>query len=801
MAISQEEEAFLNSRGINLDDQFDDNQLKEIGSLINQYRSTQDNKGLLNTAGSLLTGIDAYTFGVGNKVGELGNAAIDWATGQDSFGNAYDKYYKANKLAKETFSEDHPFLSLGISLASPSVLGKVGAVKKGKELLSGGEKFKDALKTNIALNTATGGVQGAMNEESLEDMAMGGGIGAAAGGLVGGLTTPFASAIDYLIGKPSTLKMDAYRKAMGMTKEAVDNEGKQAEQVQELYNMGFRPGLKSKGAVKETLDEAAKAPRNDISNILGSADIALEGVNAQRAEDLTEAFNDNVNSLKQYGQKRQGIAQGQLEAAEAKNLDKFNAESDNALKLYHDRFGLYKPNGGIDPEIDSYLQSLDPDQFQELYQKFKNGDRMNVKDIQAMKAYDAQFDPYNEAVGKAKKGLESANSKAKDAFSSKSSAIDDNVGYKIGELEGNLERDLNNPIRPKLDEGRFIDDVSRTFDSGKRDQADAVAQDYLHKLRENGDRSKSFTGLNDEKTTLGKRINWGGSDLTQIDKDTSTSAYHMIKQALEDGVQKYLGDDALIKYQGAKKTLGTLTESSKNLGDQIDKAKGYNPFTSLIHNLLTDNKYVNNAAYYGLEAADKAIKKTFGTNKTDFTTKLPLLTNILKEKFDTDYSDKRIEGQKADDRTSLNFSEGDNDMPVKNTGYKALDSIEDEDLKKLAHAVIKQESAWNPKAVSKAGAEGLMQIMPAMQKAYGVKNEFDPEENIRGGVSILQDELKAFKGDRMLALAAYNAGRPAVMRAIRKGGSRDFEVIKEHLPQETQDYVLKVLKNYDSIEV
>ncbi|MGH9787414.1 MAG: lytic transglycosylase domain-containing protein [Candidatus Acidiferrales bacterium] len=82
----------------------------------------------------------------------------------------------------------------------------------------------------------------------------------------------------------------------------------------------------------------------------------------------------------------------------------------------------------------------------------------------------------------------------------------------------------------------------------------------------------------------------------------------------------------------------------------------------------------------------------------------------------------------------------------------------------LVRAVIEVESAWNPRAVSHKGAQGLMQLMPATAARYGVRNVFDPKENVSGGVRHLRFLLDLFNGDTRLALAAYNAGENAVTR-------------------------------------
>lgn len=104
----------------------------------------------------------------------------------------------------------------------------------------------------------------------------------------------------------------------------------------------------------------------------------------------------------------------------------------------------------------------------------------------------------------------------------------------------------------------------------------------------------------------------------------------------------------------------------------------------------------------------------------------------------------------------------------------------------LLHAVITAESSYNPDAISRAGAVGLMQLMPETAKQYGVSNRRDPKQNIYGGSRYLRYLLKLFKNDLRLALAAYNAGEGTV----KKYGNK--------IPpyKETQNYVKKVIKYY-----
>lgn len=103
----------------------------------------------------------------------------------------------------------------------------------------------------------------------------------------------------------------------------------------------------------------------------------------------------------------------------------------------------------------------------------------------------------------------------------------------------------------------------------------------------------------------------------------------------------------------------------------------------------------------------------------------------------------------------------------------------------LVHAVIQVESDFNPRCVSNKGARGLMQLIPETAHRYGVKDIFDPEDNIRGGVHYLADLLEMFGHDMERALAAYNAGEGAV---TRYGGIPPY--------QETSTYVNRALTVY-----
>lgn len=104
----------------------------------------------------------------------------------------------------------------------------------------------------------------------------------------------------------------------------------------------------------------------------------------------------------------------------------------------------------------------------------------------------------------------------------------------------------------------------------------------------------------------------------------------------------------------------------------------------------------------------------------------------------------------------------------------------------LLHAVIRVESAYNPGAVSSAGAMGLMQLMPDTARRYGVTDRSDPVQNVEGGARYLRDLIAMFNSDLTLAIAAYNAGENAVIK------------YNHSIPPypETQNYVKQVLALY-----
>ncbi|MEA1936253.1 MAG: lytic transglycosylase domain-containing protein [Thermodesulfobacteriota bacterium] len=103
----------------------------------------------------------------------------------------------------------------------------------------------------------------------------------------------------------------------------------------------------------------------------------------------------------------------------------------------------------------------------------------------------------------------------------------------------------------------------------------------------------------------------------------------------------------------------------------------------------------------------------------------------------------------------------------------------------LVKAIIMAESSYNPRAVSKKGAKGLMQLMPQTARALGVVDIFDPEHNINAGVRYFKRLMNRFDGDTRLALAAYNAGSRKV---------RQYQGVPPF--RATKHYIKKVFRYY-----
>jgi soluble lytic murein transglycosylase-like protein len=114
----------------------------------------------------------------------------------------------------------------------------------------------------------------------------------------------------------------------------------------------------------------------------------------------------------------------------------------------------------------------------------------------------------------------------------------------------------------------------------------------------------------------------------------------------------------------------------------------------------------------------------------------------------------------------------------------------DEDL---VREVVRAESNFNPNAVSRAGAKGLMQLMDSTARAMHVRNAYNPDENLAGGTRYLRSLLDRYDGNVKVALAAYNAG-PGRIDRLGIDTDEELEARYDQLPRETQRYVAKIMQ-------
>lgn len=228
-------------------------------------------------------------------------------------------------------------------------------------------------------------------------------------------------------------------------------------------------------------------------------------------------------------------------------------------------------------------------------------------------------------------------------------------------------------------------------------------------------------------------------------------------------------------------------------------------FSSMIQNLLSSggqaqaaqryvelNRYVDNFNKQ-IKAQNPADMMQQGINSMDGVQPYngPSFDNVLKASAKTPFGS--LLTGKALNVNAQRINEADygsevnTDTPSKNQILNLVTSVSREHGvdDKLVKALIKQESGFNPKAKSHAGALGLMQLMPSTAKGLGVTDPLNPVQNVEGGVKYLKSMLDRYNGNIILALAAYNAGPGAV---DKYSGVPPYK--------ETQNYVKNILSDY-----
>lgn len=224
---------------------------------------------------------------------------------------------------------------------------------------------------------------------------------------------------------------------------------------------------------------------------------------------------------------------------------------------------------------------------------------------------------------------------------------------------------------------------------------------------------------------------------------------------------------------------GGQTQAMQRYAQISNRVNNLNPQQAQIPQNPLDTIYPKNATKTSPfeEVLQSSAKSNFGTLLLDPRLK-QVNANIVKQTPQTSLQNALTEATAVQANTQV--SSKSQILNVVSQISKKYDVDE-----KLVQALIKQESGFNPKAKSKSGAIGLMQLMPATAKNLGVKDPYNTVQNVEGGVKYLKSMLNKYNGNVILALAAYNAGPGAV---DKYSGVPPYK--------ETQNYVKNILSNY-----
>lgn len=226
----------------------------------------------------------------------------------------------------------------------------------------------------------------------------------------------------------------------------------------------------------------------------------------------------------------------------------------------------------------------------------------------------------------------------------------------------------------------------------------------------------------------------------------------------------------------------------------LQSSNSTDQFTELFNSILTENSNINDklATTLGSHASLATSTDNIQANLLDSLKKngstnsylnAYLLNGIASNSINSVSSVAQYQNDFTGEQKYKNFLDG----AAKYSGTISKAAATYNVPEKLLAAVMKQESNFNPNAVSSAGATGLMQLMPSTAKYLGVKDAKNPDQNIMGGAKYLRQMLDKFDNDISLALAAYNAG---------PGNVKKYNGIPPF--KETQNYVTKVMNYYQA---
>lgn len=270
----------------------------------------------------------------------------------------------------------------------------------------------------------------------------------------------------------------------------------------------------------------------------------------------------------------------------------------------------------------------------------------------------------------------------------------------------------------------------------------------------------------------------------------SSSSYNGMSKELEDAINKACeknGLDSESMKAIIKQGLGYNTTSFSNLGT-ADLMKIIPETTE---NLGSDGIKEILLKLLPIYLA-QGLNSDGGNGLLSSTSSSVLFESLLKSSIDgyglqnsNDNSNTNVKSYKVSNSSNKELSNNIEDAIEKVSKKYGVDAD-------FIRAIIKQESGFKPNVVSKAGAMGLMQLMPKTAEALGVNNPFNVLENLDGGTRYIKKLMDSFEGNPVLALAAYNGGSGR-MKRLGVDSAEEIQL----MPKETRNYVQKVMNNYE----
>lgn len=686
-------------------------------------------------AGPGMAALDTLTAGLGDETVAGGNALLDAIVG----GPGYDARLSQSREVQKSFAEASPTIDTGIRLLSAikglplgtSMKATDGVLKGTAKLMGEGAAYGGA----YGFGEGEGGT--AARLDTAKDSAL---SGAAISGLLGAPVLAGTKAINTLINKAPALSEKFLNRAAGAKPSDFTKSAKQSEQVLQ------------------------KTGQTSLALSLNKA--RAEGV-FEKAGEFDDVYKNIINKQKEIGKDLQSYIK---EADSLRGNVRVYPKFDNAKEYIRTQVAV--------DDIPEAMAQLE---------KYKNalktqGDGsisylQNQKIVLGDKVY---------AEGQAvKEGLD--NAIRRDLMTTIEKTTSSALPQKAGDI-----RKLNSRWG-SLDEVRPL--VRREL---SKEMALSTPQNFKDVIRTSGGfgvpliagtTASAVTG--DPKYLLGGLAVAGGGHLLTTPGGASQVANILQKlpkkeiQNITKDIPKLIG--ATKDYEKAASPEQLTTQLLSEL-----EAKGFSQTNS--------QSGTSTKKYQGDLGAQKLISPYLYNNAP---VRIPQQKSQISENLVNNKAVKRDvsalitqQAQQPSQQNKPNLF----DMPFEQAvNTRALTKQNVSALVKQQHpliqAIISVESAGKHDAVSKAGARGLMQVMPANLKKLGVTDPNDPVQNIKAGEAIINEEMQRFQDPR-LALAAYNAGSPRVNAAIKRAGSRDWYSVAPYLPAETRAYVPKVLSRY-----